>query len=91
MVLVFPTLLQDSDKPMCMYASVGHTVSLNTAKEWALKLSPKYHLPEPNRQTIQQLNRALQHKDALCSQRQTGRGLGTLKIAEPDNTGSASI
>ncbi|AZZ96363.1 deoxyribonuclease V [Pseudoalteromonas sp. R3] len=48
---------QDNIKPV--YVSVGHKVSLSTAKEWILKLTPKYRLPETTRQADQQVNRAL--------------------------------
>ncbi|MCF2910656.1 deoxyribonuclease V [Pseudoalteromonas sp. DL2-H2.2] len=48
---------QDTIKPV--YVSVGHKVSLSTAKEWILKLTPKYRLPETTRQADQQVNRAL--------------------------------
>ncbi len=36
-----------------IYASIGHRVSLTTATEWVLKLSPKYRLPETTRQADQ--------------------------------------
>lgn len=39
---------QDNIKPM--FVSVGHKVSLDTACEWVLKLSPKYRQPETTRQ-----------------------------------------
>jgi deoxyribonuclease V len=42
---------QDNVKPI--YISVGHRISLNTACEWILKLSPKYRLPETTRQADQ--------------------------------------
>lgn len=38
---------QDNIKPM--FVSVGHKVSLDTACEWILKLSPKYRQPETTR------------------------------------------
>ncbi|KAF7781395.1 deoxyribonuclease V [Pseudoalteromonas rubra] len=48
---------QDNIKPV--YVSVGHKVSLSTARDWILKLTPKYRLPETTRQADQQVNRAL--------------------------------
>lgn len=32
-----------------VYVSTGHKISLSTAREWILKLSPKYRLPETTR------------------------------------------
>ncbi|MBD8498788.1 deoxyribonuclease V [Paenibacillus arenosi] len=42
---------QDNIKPI--YVSVGHRISLSTACEWILKLSPTYRLPETTRQADQ--------------------------------------
>jgi deoxyribonuclease V len=42
-----------------IYASIGHRVSLSTATEWVLKLSPKYRLPETTRQADQAVRKAL--------------------------------
>lgn len=36
-----------------IYVSIGHRVSLPTATEWVLELSPKYRLPETTRQADQ--------------------------------------
>ena len=36
-----------------IYVSIGHRISLSTASDWALKLSPKYRLPETTRQADQ--------------------------------------
>ena len=38
---------QNNVKPV--YISIGHKISLKTATEWILKLSPKYRLPETTR------------------------------------------
>jgi len=38
---------QNNVKPV--YVSIGHKISLETATEWILKLSPKYRLPETTR------------------------------------------
>lgn len=43
--------IQDGIKPM--YVSIGHRVSLTTACDWVLKLSPKFRLPETTRQADQ--------------------------------------
>lgn len=42
---------QNNVKPV--YVSIGHRISLATACEWILKLSPKYRLPENTRQADQ--------------------------------------
>lgn len=42
-----------------VYVSVGHRISLRTACEWILKLSPKYRLPETTRQADQAVRSAL--------------------------------
>jgi len=42
---------QDNVKPV--YVSIGHRISLDTACEWILKLSPKYRLPETTRMADQ--------------------------------------
>lgn len=48
---------QDNVKPV--YVSIGHRISLKTACEWVLKLSPKYRLPETTRQADQAVRKAL--------------------------------
>ncbi len=45
-----------------IYVSVGHRISLATACEWVLKLSPKYRLPETTRQADQVVRTALKVK-----------------------------
>jgi deoxyribonuclease V len=45
-----------------IYVSIGHRVSLTTACEWVLKLSPKYRLPETTRQADQVVRTALKTK-----------------------------
>lgn len=42
---------QNGIKPV--YVSIGHRVSLDTACDWALKLSPKFRLPETTRRADQ--------------------------------------
>ena len=42
-----------------IYVSVGHRVSLATACQWVLKLSPNYRLPETTRQADQVVRRSL--------------------------------
>lgn len=48
---------QDNIKPV--YVSVGHRISLVTACEWILKLSPKYRLPETTRHADQKVKAIL--------------------------------
>jgi deoxyribonuclease V len=48
---------QDNVKPI--YVSIGHRISLPTACDWILKLSPRYRLPETTRQADQIVRRAL--------------------------------
>ncbi|KZE71688.1 endonuclease V [Paenibacillus elgii] len=48
---------QDNVKPI--FVSIGHRISLATACERILKLSPKYRLPETTRQADQLVNRVL--------------------------------
>jgi len=38
---------QGASKPV--FVSVGHRISLSTAREWILRLSPRYRLPETTR------------------------------------------
>ena len=53
---------QDNIKPV--YVSIGHKVSLETAVEWVLKLTPKYRLPETTRQADQLVNKTLkEHRE----------------------------
>lgn len=39
-----------------LYVSIGHRISLTTACEWILKLTPKYRLPETTRLADQSVN-----------------------------------
>lgn len=39
-----------------IYVSIGHRISLTTACDWILRLSPKYRLPETTRQADQLVN-----------------------------------
>lgn len=48
---------QDNIKPV--YISIGHRISLQTACDWILKLSPKYRLPETTRQADHAVRMAL--------------------------------
>jgi deoxyribonuclease V len=47
---------RDGVKPL--YVSIGHRISLPTACEWILRLSPKYRLPETTRQADQLVRRS---------------------------------
>lgn len=48
---------QDSINPI--FVSVGHKISLETATQWVLKLSPNYRLPETTRAADHAVNTAL--------------------------------
>ncbi|MFB5674199.1 deoxyribonuclease V [Paenibacillus terreus] len=50
---VIGNVLRTQDNIRPIYISVGHRISLPTACEWILKLSPKYRLPETTRQADQ--------------------------------------
>lgn len=49
---------QDDTKPV--YVSIGHRISLPTACEWILKLSPAYRLPETTRASDHAVKKAMQ-------------------------------
>ena len=51
---------QHNVKPV--FVSIGHKISLDTAVNWVLKLSPKYRLPETTRQADQLVNKTLKSK-----------------------------
>lgn len=46
---VVGNLLRTQDGVNPIYVSIGHRISLSTACDWVLKLSPKYRLPETTR------------------------------------------
>ncbi len=46
-----------------IYISIGHRISLATACQWILKLSPKYRLPETTRKADQLVRAAINGKD----------------------------
>jgi deoxyribonuclease V len=48
---------QTNVKPV--FVSTGHKISLSSATEWVLKLTPKYRLPETTRLADQMVNRVL--------------------------------
>ncbi|MCR8844067.1 deoxyribonuclease V [Paenibacillus sp. SC116] len=50
---------QKSIKPI--FVSIGHRVSLKTACEWILRLSPNYRLPETTRQADQIVKKTLSY------------------------------
>lgn len=50
---------RDGVKPV--YVSVGHRVSLATAREWVLRLTPRYRLPETTRQADHRVNALRRH------------------------------
>lgn len=49
-------VLRTQDNVNPIYVSTGHRVSLATASDWILKLSPKYRLPETTRKADQLVN-----------------------------------
>lgn len=51
---------QTGIKPV--YVSIGHRISLATARDWILTLSPRYRLPETTRQADQAVRRAMAQK-----------------------------
>lgn len=51
---------QDNTNPM--YISIGHKISLETAIDWVLKLTPDYRLPETTRQADHLVNSLLKNK-----------------------------
>lgn len=51
---------QDDTNPM--YVSIGHKISLETAIDWILKLTPDYRLPETTRQADHLVNSLLKNK-----------------------------
>ncbi|MCG8553579.1 MAG: deoxyribonuclease V [Desulfobacterales bacterium] len=52
---------QDNIKPV--YVSIGHRVSLETACQWILRLSPNYRLPETTRYADQMVNAYLKNRE----------------------------
>lgn len=48
---------QDHIKPV--YVSVGHRITLPTACDWVLRLSPRYRLPEPTRRADQMVKKGI--------------------------------
>jgi deoxyribonuclease V len=62
--------LRTRDRVEPVYVSVGHRVSLRTARRWVLRLAPRYRLPETTRQADQRVN-ALRRRASL---RESGAG-----------------
>ncbi|TVX94880.1 deoxyribonuclease V [Cohnella terricola] len=56
---VIGTVLRTQDNVKPIYVSIGHKISLPTAREWILKLCPKYRLPETTRQADQLVRKTL--------------------------------
>lgn len=56
---VFGAVLRTQDNVNPVYVFIGHRVSLQTAYEWVLKLSPKYRSLESTRQVVQAIQKAL--------------------------------
>ncbi len=53
-----------------VYVSVGHRVSLPTARRWVLRLAPRFRLPEPVRAAHREVNRLRREASA----KDAGRG-----------------
>lgn len=51
---------QNNTKPM--FVSIGHKISLETAIDWVLKLTPKYRLPETTREADQLVNKIIKNR-----------------------------
>lgn len=58
---VIGCVLRTRDNVKPVYVSVGHLVSLQTAREWVLKLAPRFRLPETTRLADQWVKRCM-HK-----------------------------
>ncbi|MFC4077121.1 deoxyribonuclease V [Salinithrix halophila] len=56
---VIGNVLRTQDRVKPIYISIGHRISLSTACDWIIKLSPRYRLPETTRQVDQVVRRAL--------------------------------
>jgi deoxyribonuclease V len=48
-----------------VFVSVGHRISLSTACDWILRLTPHYRLPETTRQADQLVNRVMKERMEL--------------------------
>ncbi|MCA9605705.1 MAG: deoxyribonuclease V [Myxococcales bacterium] len=51
------TVLRTRDGVRPLYVSIGHRVSLTTARDWVLRLSPRFRLPETTRAADQLVGR----------------------------------
>jgi deoxyribonuclease V len=47
---VIGTVLRTRDGVKPIYVSVGHKIGLEAAVRWALRLAPRFRLPEPIRE-----------------------------------------
>lgn len=56
---VIGTVLRTQENVKPVYVSCGHRISLKTASEWILKLSPRYRLPETTRLADQNVKKLL--------------------------------
>lgn len=56
---VIGSVLRTRDNIKPIFVSIGHRVSLKTACEWILELSPRYRLPETTRRADQLVNKVL--------------------------------
>jgi deoxyribonuclease V len=58
---VIGSVLRTQDGINPIYVSIGHRISLKTANQWVLKLSPHYRLPETTRMADQAVNNILKN------------------------------
>jgi deoxyribonuclease V len=56
---VIGAVLRTQNNVNPVYVSIGHRVTLKTACDWVLNLSPKYRLPDTTRQADQAVRKAL--------------------------------
>jgi deoxyribonuclease V len=56
---IIGNVLRTQDGVNPVFVSIGHRISLATACEWILKLSPTFRLPETTRQADQIVRKGL--------------------------------
>jgi deoxyribonuclease V len=54
---VVGSVLRTQYKVKPVFVSIGHLISLKTACEWIIRLTPRYRLPETTRQADQMVKR----------------------------------
>lgn len=56
---IIGSVLRTQDRIKPVYVSVGHLISLETACDWILRLTPRYRLPETTRMADQMVRAAM--------------------------------